>query len=101
MAETDGYGLGIVPEGERIPAPDLPYRPPTVTCDIPVSIIGCGGISGHHLASYRAAGYRVTALCDRDPGKARSRRDEYYPGARLCDDYRALLDSPEVAVVDI
>lgn len=88
----------------RIPgptAPELSYRPATVHGDFPIGIIGCGEISSRHLASYRKAGYRVTALCDHDTESAETQRKLYFPEARVYADYRDLLDRKDIAVADI
>lgn len=43
----------------------LDYLPPIPTrTDVPIGVIGCGGIAGTHLRAYRAAVFRVVALCD-------------------------------------
>ena len=82
--------------------PDLPYRPRDPSDYRPgIGLIGCGGITKHHLRAYRAAGYRVVALCDRVESRAANRRDEYFPDARVFDDYEALLKLDDVEVVDI
>ena len=103
MTQNDqGYGLGLIrQESQEAPAPVLEYRPATVVGDMPIGIIGCGGISERHLAAYGKAGYRVTALCDKKRESAESRRDAYAPGAKVHTDYRELLDRKDVAVVDI
>jgi predicted dehydrogenase len=64
-------------------------------------LIGCGGISAQHLNAYRHAGYRITALCDRNEHKAIARRDEFYPAAKVFTDYRDLLALKEIEVVDV
>lgn len=47
------------------PAPELPYEPRTPRHYRPaIGLIACGGITHHHLTAYRAAGYRVVALCE-------------------------------------
>lgn len=66
-----------------------------------IGLIGCGGITKHHLQAYRAAGYRVLALCDVDVARAQQRRDEFYPDAEATDDFRRVLDRDDVTVVDI
>jgi predicted dehydrogenase len=82
-------------------APDLAYRPRAPALRARIGIIGCGGISAHHLAAYRDAGWEVTALCDIDGDAAARRRDEFYPDATAVTDYRDLLARREIDVVDI
>ena len=85
-----------------IPAPRLDYKPPRPRAYDPgIGLIGCGGITESHLKAYRAAGWRVQALCDVNPEKARARRDAFYPGADVLTDYRELLRRDDVQVVDI
>ncbi len=83
-------------------APDLPYRPPRPRAYQPrIGLIGCGGISAHHLAAYRDAGWTVTAFCDVDPARAERRREEFQPDARVFTDARELLARADVDVVDL
>ncbi|MDR2252894.1 MAG: Gfo/Idh/MocA family oxidoreductase [Bifidobacteriaceae bacterium] len=67
----------------------------------PIGLIGAGNIAGTHLAAYRDAGYNVTVICDTVLDRAHSRRDEYFPGARITADYHEVLATPEIEVVDI
>ena len=107
MAETlaDDYGLSKVAATKHIAAPDLPYQPREPKHYRPaIGLIGCGGISAQHLNAYRHAGYRVTALCDRNEHKAIARRDEFcHPdlAAKVFTDYRDLLAVAEIEVVDV
>lgn len=104
MAETlaDDYGLSKIAEAKRIAAPDLPYKPREPRHYRPaIGLIGCGGISAQHLNAYRHAGYRITALCDRNEHKAIARRDEFYPHAKVFTDYRDLLALKEIEVIDV
>src|SRR5437016_2796554 len=88
-----------VPE---IAAPALGYRPRAPKTLHPrIGVIGCGGISAHHLAAYCDAGWEVTALCDLDAEAAARRREEFFPGAMTVTDYRDLLAREEIDVVDI
>jgi predicted dehydrogenase len=66
-----------------------------------IGLIGCGGITKHHLRAYKDAGYRVTAMCDVVREAAERRRDEWYPEARVFTDYRELLELEEIEVVDV
>lgn len=81
---------------------ELDYLPPTPSRpDIPIGVIGCGGITAAHLRAYREAGYRVVALCDVRKEAAEERRAEFYPDAAVFTDHRTLLAIDEVEVVDI
>ncbi len=104
MSETlaDDYGLSKIAATKQIAAPDLPYKPPEPKAYRPaIGLIGCGGISAQHLNGYRHAGYRITALCDRNEDKAIARRNEFYPAAKVFTDYRDLLALKEIEVVDV
>ena len=104
MAETlaDDYGLSKISEAKQIVTPELPYQPQEPNHYRPaIGVIGCGGISAQHLNAYRHAGYRVTALCDRNEPKAIARRDEFYPEADVFTDYRDLLALKEIEIVDV
>ncbi len=82
--------------------PPLPYRPRDPRDKSRgIGLIGCGGITGEHLTAYRAAGYRVVALCDLDRDKARRRQQEYYPDAEVFTAAEDLLQCNDVEVVDI
>lgn len=88
--------------GSKIPAPKLPYLPRDPKGYRPaIGLIGCGGITAYHLAAYKAASYRVTALCDVDESKAAARRKEFFPRAKVYRSYRDLLRNSNVEVVDI
>jgi predicted dehydrogenase len=83
-------------------APELPYQPRDPKHYRPqIGLIACGDITKHHLAAYRAAGYRVTALCDPVLDRARKRKTEYFPDAKVYRDYRDLLKRDDIEVVDI
>ena len=90
-----------VPDGAgTLEVPD--YLPPAVdAARHPIALVGCGGISGLHLSAYRAAGFTVTALCDRTPEKARARRDEFFPGALATDSLDRLLADPNIDIIDV
>ena len=82
--------------------PSLMYQPRDPrTYNPEIGVVGCGGITKHHLRAYQAAGYRVTALCDVIPEAAEKRRDEFYPEAQVFSDYRELLDLKQIEVVDV
>ena len=97
------YGVSNEQVAARIAAPDLPYRPPFPrdAAALPIGLIGCGGITQSHLAAYRAAGFRVTALASRSRERAEARRAEYFPEAAIYADWRELLAREDVRVVDI
>lgn len=82
-------------------APDLPYKPLSPKRVPPIGLIGAGGITAHHLAAYRKAGYPVAAICDLDLDRAEGRRKEFFPDARASTDVRDILDDPSIEVVDI
>ncbi|GAB5405308.1 MAG: Gfo/Idh/MocA family oxidoreductase [Aureliella sp.] len=80
----------------------LPYKPISPRSYKPnIGLIGCGGITSHHLAAYKAAGFHVTALCDIDRAKAKKRADEYFPEAQIFESYTDLLADDSIEVVDI
>jgi predicted dehydrogenase len=86
---------------EAVAAPELPYRPRNpVRFNPEIGLIGCGGIAESHLAAYRKAGYRVTALCDTHEIRAREKQQRYFPDAKVCTDYKALLACDNIEVVD-
>ncbi len=86
----------------QIDAPALPYRPPMPKQLVPgIGLIGCGGITQHHLEAYRQAGWRVVALCDRNREAAEKRRAEFCEDAIVCADAAELLARKDVTVVDI
>jgi predicted dehydrogenase len=85
-----------------IPTPALDYAPPMPKRYRPaLGLIGCGGITEHHLRAYRDAGWRVAAFQSRTRASAEKRRDEFYPEARVCDSAAELLADPSIEVVDI
>jgi predicted dehydrogenase len=83
-------------------APDLPYLPRAPrNRERGIGLIGCGGVTEHHLKAYKKDGLRVLALADPDKRRAEERRDMFYPNARVFADVRALLDMDAIEVVDI
>ena len=85
----------------EIDAPELAYRPRNPVAYNPgIALIGCGGIAPYHLRAYKRSGFRVVALCDATPAKAAALRDEFYPNALACSDYREILVRDDVDVVD-
>src|SRR5262245_7884274 len=80
----------------------LEYRPALPADRRPgIGCIGAGFImSDCHLVAYRAAGFRPVAIASR----RRSRAEEVarrHGLSRVHSDYRALLEDPEVEVLDI
>jgi predicted dehydrogenase len=80
----------------------IPYQPRDPVHYRPrIALIGCGGITVHHLTAYRAAGYDVVALCDVDVTRAEARRAQFFPDALVTNDASVILRDPTIAVVDI
>jgi predicted dehydrogenase len=83
------------------PAPELPYLPPMPKDrSIGIALVGAGGISAAHLDAYRAYGLNVLLICSRDLGRARARRDAFFPKADATDDFEEALGNPRIKVVD-
>jgi predicted dehydrogenase len=104
MDKTGGHSswFTLPATGKQIEAPELPYRPRDPRrWRAQIGLIGCGGITKDHLTAYRKAGYQVTAMCDAVMHRARKRKTEFYPEARVCRDYHDLLKRDDVEVVDI
>ncbi len=81
---------------------DLPYRPRDPKAYRPgIGLIGCGGISRHHLQAYLDANYNVVALCDLDSQRAKERQQQFFPQATVYDHPQDLLADDAIAVVDI
>ncbi|MFO7632448.1 MAG: Gfo/Idh/MocA family oxidoreductase [Caldilinea sp.] len=100
--QPDAYAGAVGGAQATLPAPDLPYRPRNPRHYRPgIGLIGCGGITTHHLTAYRAAGYNVVAFCDVDRARAENQRAAFYPDADVYVDYRDLLKRDDVEVVDI
>ena len=104
MAESSAKqpGRAKVAQSPRIVAPTLPYRPRDPKRYRPgIGLIGCGGITKWHLTAYKAAGYRVLAMCDVAVDRARERRDQFYPDATVTDNIDDVLSRDDIEVVDI
>jgi predicted dehydrogenase len=100
--QNESYGLGKLSPADQVAAPELPYKPSTPKSRNHVfGLIGCGGITQHHLTAYRNAGFQVAAFCDREKARAEKMRDTFNPQATVCDDYRELLRRDDITVVDI
>ena len=90
------------PESTPLASLRLPYRPQDPQKYCPgIALVGCGGITRHHLQAYSQAGYRVVAFFDIDRQRAVERRDQFYPDATVHDRLEDLLADPAVEVVDI
>jgi predicted dehydrogenase len=82
--------------------PEVAYRPRgPESYDPGIGLVGCGGVTKHHLNAYREAGYDVRAFCDLDRKRAEKRRDTYYPNADVYADHHELLAREDVEVVDV
>ncbi|HVF85696.1 MAG TPA: Gfo/Idh/MocA family oxidoreductase, partial [Abditibacteriaceae bacterium] len=101
-ANADDYtGISKATTG-KIEAPQLDYKPRDPQSYRPkIGLIGCGGITAHHLAAYKNANYDVVALCDRQQERARARQSEFYPDAQIYTDYHEVLRRHDIEVVDI
>jgi len=84
-------------------APKIDYLPrgPRFPKRHKLGLIGCGGISRHHLIAAKSFGLEVVALADINQAAAQSRRDEFYPQAEIYADHRELLARPDITVVEI
>lgn len=90
------------PSVGRTQPPRLPYKPRDPKRYRPnIALIGCGGITKHHLLAYQKAGYPVVALCDVALGRARARKAEFFPEAKVYRDWRDVLRRDDVEVVDL
>src|SRR3954451_6948557 len=102
MAKKRDYALAGKAGQRRIDAPVVEYLPRDPKRYTPgIGLIGCGGITEMHLRAYKAAGYRVVALCNRTLSKAVARQKEFYPRADVYSDYRKVLARDDIEVVDI
>lgn len=70
---------------------------------INVAIIGCGNISGQHIAAYLTFPKRckIVALVDIYPEKARKRVAEFVLDAEIFNSHQALLDRKDIDLVSI
>ncbi len=96
------YGVGAIKDLKPVEAPKLPYQPQNPKSYNPkIGVIGCGGITEHHLTAYKNAGYEVAALCDIVESKAEERRQQFYPNAKVYKNYQDLLQQDGLEVIDI
>lgn len=80
----------------------LPYRPQDPSSlEHPIGLVGCGGITKHHLQAYLDAGYQVAGLCDLDRKRAEERRDQFFPDAKVYADHLQMFADDNIEVVDI
>jgi predicted dehydrogenase len=86
--------------GAPLAVPDYLPRPVT-GAGHGIALVGCGGISALHLAAYRRAGYPVKVLCDHTYARALTRRDEYFPQARVTTAVTDVLADPAIDIVDL
>ncbi|MFM7182162.1 MAG: Gfo/Idh/MocA family protein [Verrucomicrobiales bacterium] len=83
-------------------APVFQYQPPAPKGPVPkIGLIGCGGITSHHLQAYRDAGWEVAAFFDPNSEAAEKRRAEYFPNASLRATADEIFKDPSIGVVDI
>ena len=98
----DDYALSKAPPAQTLTPPELDYRPPRPQRYQPrIGLIGCGGITQHHLSAYRQAGYTVVAMTDLQEERAVERRDAFYPEAAVEPSAEALLARDDIDVVDL
>lgn len=103
MADGLNYELKTNPAKRAMAVPDLDYQPCKPKEFRPkIALIGCGGITLRHLEAWTRDGYEIVALCDLAEDKARERRKQFAPEARIYTDYRELLEKEDgVNVVDV
>lgn len=101
-SENDDYGLSPEKVTKTIQPPLVDYLPKKPKNYSPkIGLIGTGGISDFHLKNYKAFGLDVVAIANRTLSKAVQKRDQYYPGAAVYDDYKKLLERDDIEVVDV
>src|SRR5258706_9269733 len=102
MAKKRDYALAGKTADRRIEAPAVDYLPRDPRRYSPgIGLIGCGGITESHLRAYRAAGYRVVALCNRTEIKAKERQVESYPNAKSYWGYRHVVKPDRIELFGI
>lgn len=79
----------------------VPYRPQATPTSGEIALVGCGGITKHHLEAYRRGGLNVTAFYDVDRQRAESQRNTYFPEAAVCESLDEVLQRNAIQVVDI
>ena len=100
--EKSDYGLSPEKTANSIDPPAVDYFPPKPkSYHPPIALIGTGAISEYHLRNYQKAGYRVTALANRTIKKAEALRDQFFPEAKVYQEYREILALDDIHVVDV
>src|SRR3546814_7094964 len=67
---------------------------------IRLGIIGCGGMSRSHAASFgNVDRVRVTATVNVDPARAQAAAEAFGAGTRAATDYREVLDDIDAALL--
>lgn len=95
------YGLGVRSAKGMVEAPPLPYLVQDPKRYRPnIALVGCGGITEHHLSAYKKAGYTVVALCDINLEAANQARQKWFPHAEVYGDYRDVLKRDDIEVID-
>lgn len=97
------FGENVSNKQQRAKNPfKLPYKPAELQGKPPkIALVGCGGITRHHLQAYKQADYEVVAFCDVDLERAEERRDAFYPEAIATVELAEALEAPGVEIVDI
>jgi len=102
MADTQSdYGLSKQVQCGTTLAPDLSYLPRLPRSYRPrIGLVGAGGITEYHLRAYQKLGLDVAVICDLNLERARHRRDQFYPGASVCNDFTDVLRRDDIEVID-
>lgn len=99
---SETYGLSASTTQHPVAAPEIQYLPPSPrNYHPPIGLIGCGGITQHHMAAYKKAGFHLVAVCDINQERALQLRNKFYPKAHVYTDYTELLRRADIEVVDI
>lgn len=99
--DDTSYGLGERSATKMIAAPQLPYLVQDPKEYNPnIALVGCGGISTHHLNAYKKAGYHVVALCDTNFEAANNACQNYFPKAKVYRDFKEVLKRDDIEIVD-
>jgi predicted dehydrogenase len=100
--EQSEYGLSKQVRAAKTAAPELPFLPRLPRQYRPkLGLVGAGGVSEYHLRAYQKLGLEVAVICDLNLERARSRRDQFYPDAAVCDDFRELKQRDDIEVIDV
>jgi len=98
---SDDYAT-VAESRPRIDAPALDFRPPRPKTYRPrIGLIGCGGVTAHHLPAYRDAGWPVVAFADLKRSRAEKRRDEYFPEGKVYGSADEVFADADIDVVDL